>query len=72
MQDQSNRRLYALKKICCPMGGQTSVSDAMHEVDMYKLFQSDYIIKVLVSKFKKRSKLKLFNQKKLGYKCFDR
>ncbi|CAO3619947.1 unnamed protein product [Mucor hiemalis] len=47
VQDQSNRRLYALKKICCPMGGQTSVSDAMHEVDMYKLFQSDYIIKVL-------------------------
>lgn len=29
--------------------GDRALSDAMHEIDMYQLFQSEYIIPVLVS-----------------------
>lgn len=28
--------------------GDRALSDAMHEIDMYQLFQSQYIIRVLV------------------------
>ncbi|KAI9268438.1 other/NAK protein kinase [Helicostylum pulchrum] len=46
VKDESSQQLYALKKIRCPLGDQT-ISDAMHEVEMYRLFQSEYIIKIL-------------------------
>lgn len=47
MKDESSQELYALKKIRCPLGDQT-ISDAMHEVEMYRLLQSEYIIRILV------------------------
>ncbi|ORZ03739.1 kinase-like domain-containing protein [Syncephalastrum racemosum] len=47
VQDVPTGRLYALKKIRCPPGDQQAVSDAMREVDMYRMFQHDNIIKLL-------------------------
>ncbi|KAG2201670.1 hypothetical protein INT47_003896 [Mucor saturninus] len=46
IKDESSHKLYALKKIKCALGDQT-ITDAMHEVEMYRLFQSEYIIKIL-------------------------
>ncbi|RUS13174.1 serine/threonine-protein kinase [Endogone sp. FLAS-F59071] len=46
VQDVSTGRLFALKKIRCPFGTQ-AVRDAMREVDMYRMFQHDNIIKVV-------------------------
>ncbi|KAF1796477.1 kinase-like domain-containing protein [Mucor lusitanicus] len=46
VKEESSNRLFALKKIRCPMGDR-ALSDAMHEIDMYQLFQSEYIIPVL-------------------------
>ncbi|CAG8579726.1 13617_t:CDS:2 [Dentiscutata erythropus] len=48
VQDASTSRLFALKQIRCPFGG-ASVKDAMKEVEMYRLFQHDNIIKVIDS-----------------------
>lgn len=47
VKEESNHRLFALKKIRCPVGDR-ALSDAMHEIDMYQLFQNEYIIQVLV------------------------
>lgn len=47
VKEESSHRLFALKKIRCPMGDR-ALSDAMHEIDMYRLFQNEYIIRVLV------------------------
>lgn len=47
IKDESNHSLYALKKIKCALGDQ-AITDAMHEVEMYRLFQSEYIINILV------------------------
>ncbi|KAI7899782.1 kinase-like domain-containing protein [Cokeromyces recurvatus] len=44
VQDESNNQYYALKKMRCPEG---ALADAMHEIEMYKLFKSEYIIPVL-------------------------
>lgn len=52
VQDESSHLVYALKKIRCPIDG--ALSDAMHEIEMYRLFQSEYIIKVLVKELKMR------------------
>ncbi|CAJ0829233.1 14168_t:CDS:2 [Entrophospora sp. SA101] len=46
VEDTSTRKLYALKKIRCPFGSE-NVKDAMKEVEMYKLFQHENIIKVV-------------------------
>ncbi|KAK4516976.1 uncharacterized protein ATC70_000304 [Mucor velutinosus] len=46
VKEESSHRLFALKKIRCPIGDR-ALSDAMHEIDMYQLFQSEYIIRVL-------------------------
>ncbi|KAL9542062.1 hypothetical protein MBANPS3_008794 [Mucor bainieri] len=46
VKEESSHRLFALKKIRCPMGDR-ALSDAMHEIDMYQLFQNEYIIRVL-------------------------
>ncbi|CAG8463581.1 1674_t:CDS:2 [Acaulospora morrowiae] len=46
VQDASTGRFYALKKIRCPIGSD-SVKNAMKEVEMYKLFQHENIIKVI-------------------------
>ncbi|KAG2198846.1 hypothetical protein INT46_007348 [Mucor plumbeus] len=46
VKEESNHRLFALKKIRCPVGDR-ALSDAMHEIDMYQLFQNEYIIQVL-------------------------
>ncbi|KAF0553302.1 kinase-like protein [Gigaspora margarita] len=48
VQDASTGRLFALKQIRCPLGGD-SVKDAMKEVEMYRLFQHENIIKVIDS-----------------------
>lgn len=45
---QPSNQLYALKKIQCPPGDQEAVSEAMREVDMYRMFQHENIISVLV------------------------
>ncbi|KAI9323864.1 kinase-like domain-containing protein [Dichotomocladium elegans] len=45
--DIPSGQLYALKKIQCPPGDQEAVGEAMREVDMYRMFQHDYIIKLL-------------------------
>lgn len=50
VQDEYTRQLYALKKIRCPPGDR-ALSDAMHEIDMYRLFKSDYIIPLLVKHY---------------------
>ncbi|KAI7860119.1 kinase-like domain-containing protein [Circinella umbellata] len=47
VQDVPTGRLYALKKIRCPPGDQDAVADAMREVDMYRMFQHENIVKVL-------------------------
>ncbi|CDS03107.1 hypothetical protein LRAMOSA00509 [Lichtheimia ramosa] len=44
---QPSNQLYALKKIQCPPGDQEAVSEAMREVDMYRMFQHENIISVL-------------------------
>lgn len=46
VQDTSTGRYFALKKIRCQFGTD-SVKDAMKEVDMYRLFSHDNIIKVI-------------------------
>ncbi|KAI8644475.1 hypothetical protein BD408DRAFT_413148 [Parasitella parasitica] len=48
VREESSQRVFALKKIRCPMGDSSALSDAMHEVDMYDLFQNEHIIRVLV------------------------
>ncbi|CAG8444140.1 3737_t:CDS:2 [Scutellospora calospora] len=45
-KDASTGRFFALKQIRCPFGDD-SVKDAMREVDMYRLFQHENIIKVI-------------------------
>ena len=52
VQDVPTGRLYALKKIRCPPGDQDAVADAMREVDMYRMFQHENIVKVLVNAYK--------------------
>ncbi|CEP08159.1 hypothetical protein [Parasitella parasitica] len=49
VKQESSQNLFALKKIRCPMGDYSSsaLSDAMHEIEMYDLFQNEYIIRVL-------------------------
>ena len=49
VQDVATGRHYALKKIRCAPGDQEAVADAMREIDMYRMFQHENIIKVLVS-----------------------
>ncbi|KAI8049805.1 kinase-like domain-containing protein [Gilbertella persicaria] len=46
VQDESSRQLYALKKIRCPVGDRT-LTDVMHEIDMYKKFKSEYTIQLV-------------------------
>ncbi|CAG8442239.1 2196_t:CDS:2, partial [Diversispora eburnea] len=46
VQDTSTGLQCALKKIRCPLGTD-SVRNAMKEVEMYKLFQHENIIKVI-------------------------
>uniref|UniRef100_A0A1D1YPK8 non-specific serine/threonine protein kinase n=1 Tax=Anthurium amnicola TaxID=1678845 RepID=A0A1D1YPK8_9ARAE len=46
VQDTSTGRYFALKKIRCQFGTD-SVKDAMKEVDMYRLFSHENIIKVI-------------------------
>jgi serine/threonine kinase 16 len=46
VQDTSTGRYFALKKIRCQFGTD-SVKDAMNEVDMYRLFSHENIIKVI-------------------------
>jgi len=48
VQDASTGRHYALKKIRCSFGSD-SVKNAMKEVEMYKQFSHENIIKVIVS-----------------------
>ncbi|RUP44352.1 hypothetical protein BC936DRAFT_149594, partial [Jimgerdemannia flammicorona] len=48
VQDVSTGRQFALKKIRCPFGSE-AVADAMREVEMYRMFQHENIIKVVVS-----------------------
>lgn len=48
VQDVATGRHYALKKIRCAPGDQEAVADAMREIDMYRMFQHENIIKVLV------------------------
>jgi serine/threonine kinase 16 len=48
VQDSRTDKLYAVKKIRCPFG-QESIQTAMREVDAYKLFKSDYIIRAVDS-----------------------
>jgi len=47
VKDTNTGLLYALKIIRCPFGSD-SVKDAMKEVEMYRLFQHENIIKVIV------------------------
>ena len=48
VQDVATGRLYALKKIRCPFGSE-GVQDAMKEAEMYRTFQHENVIKVVVS-----------------------
>ncbi|GMG42078.1 unnamed protein product [Ambrosiozyma monospora] len=48
VQSQSNKGLYALKKIRCPFGN-SNFKVAMKEVDNYREFKSPYIIKCIDS-----------------------
>ncbi|KAJ8651895.1 hypothetical protein O0I10_012540 [Lichtheimia ornata] len=49
VQDVATGRHYALKKIRCAPGDQEAVADAMREIDMYRMFQHENIIKVLTT-----------------------
>ncbi|KAI8365244.1 kinase-like domain-containing protein [Radiomyces spectabilis] len=46
VEDASEHRLLAVKKIRCPFGSQ-AVADAMRELDMYRMFRHEHIIQVL-------------------------
>ncbi|KAG0166003.1 hypothetical protein DFQ28_007982 [Apophysomyces sp. BC1034] len=46
VQDVLTGRLVALKKIRCPLGSE-AVADAVREIDMYRMFQHENIIRVL-------------------------
>ncbi|ANB15722.1 putative serine/threonine protein kinase ENV7 [Sugiyamaella lignohabitans] len=48
VQDIRSDQLFALKKIRCPFG-QESIRAAMREIEAYKLFKSDYIIRAVDS-----------------------
>lgn len=50
VQDVATGRLYALKKIRCPFGSE-GVQDAMKEAEMYRTFQHENVIKVMVRPF---------------------
>jgi serine/threonine protein kinase len=50
VQDVATGRLYALKKIRCPFGSE-GVQDAMKEAEMYRTFQHENVIKVMVCPF---------------------
>jgi len=50
VQDVASGRLYALKKIRCPFGSE-GVQDAMKEAEMYRIFQHENVIKMVVGAF---------------------
>jgi serine/threonine protein kinase len=47
VQDVASGRFYALKKIRCPFGSE-GVQDAMKEAEMYRIFQHENVIKMVV------------------------
>jgi serine/threonine protein kinase len=47
VQDVASGRFYALKKIRCPFGSE-GVQDAMKEAEMYRTFQHENVIKMVV------------------------
>lgn len=48
VEDLGSHKRYALKKIRCPFG-QESIQTAMQEVDAYKLFNSEYVLRAVDS-----------------------